>query len=115
MYGRLAALPDEATLLQRRQMLAALCLGTEMIQLRRIGSRLNLGSDLDAALDAIARGEIAIATARLGRLDEELAARVGTAGLRARGTVLAMTEMLERHAPYFDADAGLSRQMPPPP
>ena len=115
MYGRLTAVPDEASLLQRRQMLAALCLGTEIIQLRRIGSRLNLGSGLYAALDAIARGDTGIATTHLGRLDEELAARLGTAGLRARGTVLAMTEMLERHAPYFDADAGLSRQMPPPP
>ena len=108
MYGRLAALPDEASLLQRRQMLAALCRGTEIIQLRRIGSPLNLGSDLHAALDAIARGDTAIATARLGRLDEELAARLGTAALRARGNILAMTEMLERHAAYFDVDAGLA-------
>ena len=83
-------------------------LGTEIIQLRRIGSRLNLGSDLDAALDAIARGDTAIATARLGRLDEELAARLGTAALRACGTILAITEMLERHAPYFGVDAGLA-------
>ena len=89
-------------------MLAALCLGTEIIQLRRIGSRLNLGSDLDAALDAIARGDTAMATARLGRLDEELASRLGTVGLRARGTILAMIEMLERHAPYFGVDAGLA-------
>ena len=107
MYGRLAALPDEASLLQRRQMLAALCLGTEIIQLRRIGNRLNLGSDLDAALDAIARGDTAIATARLGRLDEELAARLGTAALRACGTILAITEMLERHAPISASMPGL--------
>ena len=107
MYGRLAALPDEASLLQRRQMLAALCLGTEIIQLRRIGSPLNLGSDLHAALDAIARGDTAIATARLGRLDEELAARLGTAALRACGTILAITEMLERHAPISASMPGL--------
>jgi uncharacterized membrane protein YccC len=102
MYRRLAALPDEATLLQRGQMLAALSLGTEIIQLRRIGSRLNLGSDLDAALDAVARGDTAMATARLGGLDEELAARLDTAGLRARGSILAMTETLERHAAHFE-------------
>ena len=49
-----------------------------------------------------------MATARLGRLDEELASRLGTVGLRARGTILAMIEMLERHAPYFGVDAGLA-------
>jgi uncharacterized membrane protein YccC len=38
IYGRLAALPDAAEPLQRSQLLAALAVGSEIIQLRRIAS-----------------------------------------------------------------------------
>ena len=69
IYGRLAALPDAAEPLQRSQLLAALSVGNGIIQLRHIASRLGLGSDLDAALEALAQGNSAIATARLARLD----------------------------------------------
>ena len=65
MCGRLAALPDAAEPLQRSQLLAASSLGTEIIQLRHIATRLGLGSDLDAALEALAQGNSAIATIRL--------------------------------------------------
>jgi uncharacterized membrane protein YccC len=103
MYGRLSALPDQAQPLQRSEMLAALSVGTEIIQLRRIGRRMDLGSELDAALEAVRRGDIVLATARLGRLDNALAARPGTAALRARGSVLALSEVLTQHAAYFEA------------
>ena len=56
--------------LQRSEMLAAFSVGTEIIQLRRIAGQMDLGSELDTALEAVGRGEIALATARLGRLDE---------------------------------------------
>jgi uncharacterized membrane protein YccC len=105
LYGRLATLPDQAEPLQRAQMLAALSVGTEIIQLRRIGRRMNLGSELDAALEALRRGDTTIATARLTRLDETLADRPGAAALRARGSILAMAEVLTQHAVYFDAGA----------
>ena len=59
MYGRFSALPDAAQPLQRSQLLAALSVGTEIIQLRRIARRIDLGSELDAALDAVARGDSA--------------------------------------------------------
>ena len=36
MYGRFAALPDQAQPLQRSQLMAAFSVGTEIIQLRRI-------------------------------------------------------------------------------
>jgi uncharacterized membrane protein YccC len=103
MYGRLSALPDEAQPLQRAQMLAALSVGSELIQLRRVARRLDLGSELDAPLAALARGAIALATARLGRLDRALAAHRDAAALHARGSVLAMTEVLAQHAAYFEA------------
>ena len=105
MYGRLSALPDQAQPLQRAEMLAALSVGTEIIQLRRIGRRMDLGSELDAALEALRRGDISLATACLDRLDDALAARQGAAVLRARGSILAMTEVLTQHAAYFEAGA----------
>src|SRR6266478_9889473 len=105
MYGRFSALPDEAQPLQRSQLLAALSVGTEIIQLRRIARRLDLGLELDTALEAVARGDSRIATARLTRLYQALAARPGGAALRARGSILAMSEALTQHAAYFDAGA----------
>jgi uncharacterized membrane protein YccC len=105
MYGRFSALPNEAQPLQRSQLLAAMSVGTEIIQLRRIVHRMDLGSELDPALEALVRGDSAIATARLARLEELLAARPGMAALRARGSILAMSEALAQHAAYFDAGA----------
>ena len=105
MYGRLAALPDQAQPLQRAEMLAAFSVGTEIIQLRRIGRRMDAGSELDAALEALRRGDIALATACLDQLDDVIAARQGAAALRARGSILAMAEVLTQHAAYFEAGA----------
>jgi uncharacterized membrane protein YccC len=105
VYGRFSALPDQAQPLQRSQLLAALSVGTEIIQLRRIARRLNLESELDAALEPIVRGDSGLATARLGRLDDALASRLGAAALRARSSILAMSEALTQHAAYFDAGA----------
>jgi hypothetical protein len=62
-------------------------------------------TEVDAALEPLARGEIAIATARLARLDEALAARPDIAALRARGSILAMSEALTQHAVYFEVGA----------
>ncbi len=103
MYGRLSVLPDQAQPLQRAEMLAAFSVGTEISQLRRIGRRIDLESELDAALEALRRGDIALATARLGVFDDALAARAGTAALRARGSILALSEVLTQHAAYFEA------------
>jgi uncharacterized membrane protein YccC len=103
VYGRLSALPDEAQPLQRSLLMAALSMGTEIIQLRRIACRMDLRSELDAALDAVASGDSGIATARLARLDQALAARSGPVALRARGLILAISEALTQQASYFDA------------
>jgi uncharacterized membrane protein YccC len=105
MYGRIAALPDQAQPLQRSQLLAAFSVGTEIIQLRRIARRMGLGSELDAALEALRRGDIALTTAHLDQLDDALAARPGAAALRARGSILALSEVLTQHSAYFDAGA----------
>jgi len=105
MYGRFSALPNEAQPLQRSQLLAALSVGTEIIQLRCIADRIDLASEVDPALEALGGGEIALATTRLARLDETLAARPDIAALRARGSILAMSEALTQRSVYFDAGA----------
>ena len=89
VYGRLAALPDQAEPLQRSRLLAALSVGTEIIHLRHIVPRLGAAADLDAALEDIARGNSAFAVARLRQLDRRLASGPDTGlesaiGVRAR-------------------------------
>jgi uncharacterized membrane protein YccC len=103
VYSRLSALPNAAEPLQRSQLLAALSVGTEIIRLRRICRRFDLGSYLDAALEAMARADSAMTIARLARLDGALAARPAAAALRARSSILVMSEALTEHAAYFGA------------
>ena len=109
MFGRLSALPDEAEPLQRAQLVAALTVGSEILRLRPIARRLELGSELDAALAAVAQGNSASATTHLARLDRALMSLPGDpeapAALRARGSILAMSEALAEHAAYFDGGA----------
>ena len=108
--GRLTAMPDEASPLQRAQLLAALSMGRVIIRLRPIAHGLGLGAELESALLAVGQGNSALAMVRLDRLDEALAARshvdpVSQTILRARGCILVLSEMLTQHAAYFDAGA----------
>jgi uncharacterized membrane protein YccC len=103
VYSRLSVLPDSAAPLQRSQLLAALSVGCEIIRLRNVCRRLDLGSGLDEALEALAGGNSAAAVAKLANLDDALTARPGTAILRARAGLLAISEALTEHAAYFDA------------
>jgi uncharacterized membrane protein YccC len=105
VYSRLSVLPDSAAPLQRSQLLAALSVGCEIMRLRDICRRLDLGSGLDEALEALARGSSATAAAKLATLDDALMARPGTAILRARAGLLAISEALNEHAAYFDSVA----------
>ncbi len=107
MYGRFAALPDQAQPLQRSQLMAAFSVGSKIIQLRHIASRFAKDAALDAALEALAQGQSAIAVERLATVDQVLAARPGAAPavLRARGLILAISASLTQHASYFDAGA----------
>jgi uncharacterized membrane protein YccC len=109
MYGRLAAVPDQAEPLHRARLLAALSVGTEIIQLRRTAPRLG-AAELNAALDAFAQGNSAAAIAWLHQLDRRLASDPGhrpkpAAVLRARSRILVMSEALSEHASYFDVGA----------
>jgi uncharacterized membrane protein YccC len=107
IHGRLSAMPEEATSLQRAQLLAALSLGTEISRLRPLARRFGIGGDFDTALAVIAQGKSVTAAACLSRLDEALVGHADTDpdALRGRGSILAMSEVLTEHAGYFDAGA----------
>lgn len=108
VHGRLSAMPNEATLLQITQLVAALAVGHEIIRLRSTVHRLGAEADLEPALAALAQADSARATARLARLDAALAGRVGDRAptetvLRARGSIIVLCEALTQHAGYFDS------------
>ncbi len=108
VYGRLSVMPPEATPLQRAQVLAALSAGVEILRLRNIMRHLGPGVGLDSAFAAISQGNSSVATADLAQFDTALAARVDDGLepqtlLRARGSSLALSEVLTQHAAYFDA------------
>jgi uncharacterized membrane protein YccC len=101
-YSRIAALPDEGTPLQRACLLAALLIGTEIIQLRRATRRIGSSAELEAALDALARGDVAHANALLADFDGALVASGRAGTLRARARLLAICGVLTQHAAYFE-------------
>jgi uncharacterized membrane protein YccC len=108
VYARLSSLPDAANPLERAQLIAALSAGSEMIRLHRIVSRLGLAAGLEPALIALARGNSVLASQELMQLDQALSmiskpGRAPVLALRARGGVLALSEVLEQHALYFDS------------
>jgi hypothetical protein len=110
MYGRLAAVPDQAEPLQRARLLAALSVGSEIIHLRQAASRLAVIPELDAALEAFAQGNSAVAIARLHQLDQRVASNPDASleaaiALRARGRILVISEALVEHGAYFDSGA----------
>ena len=110
IYGRLAALPDQAEPLQRAQLMVALSVGTEIVQLRAVAPRLGVAPQLDAALGALAQGNGATAIARLRQLDHRLASAADSAAeaaiaLRARAHILGLSEALTAYSPYFDSGA----------
>jgi hypothetical protein len=103
-------LPDQATPLQRAQLLAALSVGTEMLDLRRIATHLGATAELDAALNEIALGHSTKAIAKLRQFDDRLASarETGTEAaiaLRGRGRVLIISEAIVEHGNYFDEGA----------
>jgi uncharacterized membrane protein YccC len=110
IYSRLIALPDQATPLQRAQLLAAFSVGTEIIGLRQIATLLGATGELDAALNDIALGHSTNAIAKLGQFDNLLASpresdADATVTLRGRGHILVISEALTEHGAYFDAGA----------
>jgi uncharacterized membrane protein YccC len=110
IYGRLAAMPDQAEPLQRSQLIAALTVGSEVIQLHRMAPLLPLDPELDAALTALVEADSGLAITRFERLDHRLANLSGTPSegrlaLRARARILTVTEAIAQYPGFFDAGA----------
>lgn len=108
IVARLVELPDQAEPIERERLLAALSVGAEMTELRRIADNLGLAADVEAALAAFARGDCKAAAARLHELDSRLATGevVGRGPIMAlRVRILSICEALAEHAPYFEAGA----------
>ena len=110
MHTRIAALPDAATPLQRAQIVTALSVGSEIINLRRIAPQLGFGPELEAALAALAEGDSAAASARLAAIDRRLGSLPDSdpqarLALRARALILGIGDALEQHRAYFDGGA----------
>jgi hypothetical protein len=110
IYSLLTVLPDQATPLQRAQLLAALSVGNGIIGLRQMAEHLGATAELDAALNDIALGRSTRAIAKLRRLDDRLASRRETAteatmALRGRGRVLIISEAIAEHGHYFETGA----------
>lgn len=109
VYDRLTALPPQAKPVEGARLVTALAVGEEAIKLRRIAPRFDLRPELDAALAALARGELPAAVRGLRAFDGRLAAMPAHhpgahPRLRARATVLALVEAIEAHAAYLAAD-----------
>jgi len=109
-YARLLALPPEAEPTQRAQLAAALSVGIRIIRLQNVAPRFVHGAAVDAALNAVARGDSAAAIKHLGQIDRTLSAlpsdKSGTRlSRRARASVLAISEALTEFASYFDSRA----------
>jgi uncharacterized membrane protein YccC len=109
VYGRLAVMPDAAEPLQRAELMAALTVGAQAIDLRRACTQLGPWPELDSALTAVAQGSGATAIAHLDSLDRRLAQQSddaidGADILRARAYILAISQALAQHAAYFDAN-----------
>jgi uncharacterized membrane protein YccC len=110
IYSRLEVLPDQAEPLQRAQLVAALSVGSETIRLRRIVGQHLAKEDLDAGLAALAQGNTEEASRRLAVVDRDLASASGEGlaapeVLRARASILAISDAFSEHASYFGAGA----------
>jgi uncharacterized membrane protein YccC len=110
LYSRLTALPDQATPLQRAQLLAALSVGAEIIGLRQMAAHLRTTAEMEAAFNDIALGHSTEASAQLRQFDDRLASTgetgtEATMALRARGRILIISEAIAEHGHYFDAGA----------
>ncbi len=107
VYHHLSRLSTQIEPSQLARLAATFSIGTEIIRLRRIAHRFDLGSDLDSALNAVARGNSRKAIQSLAQIDHRLAARSGVGpdaivGLRARGSIRVISETLVQHRVYFD-------------
>jgi hypothetical protein len=108
--ARLSALPDQAKLIQFARLGTALSEGAELIRLRSLASRIGFAALLDPAFEAIAHGQSQAAIEHLAKAGAALS-QPGNNGessdikVRARASILRLSEALSRHGAYFDGRA----------
>jgi uncharacterized membrane protein YccC len=108
--ARLSALPAQAELIQFARLGTALSAGAELIRLRSLASTFGFAPLLDPAFKAIAHGQSQNAIELLAKTDAALS-RSGNNGedsdvkVRARASILRLSEALSRHGAYFDGRA----------
>ena len=106
MYARLSALPESAGPIPRAQLTAAVTAGTELLRLQRAARIVSVDLPLQRAFIGVSEGNRAAAVEALAQADQDLArARLAGASLqhltRARASIVALTEILDRHAAYL--------------
>ena len=106
-FARLLAMPVQADPVERAELVAAVCVGKEIMRLRRVPPRFVPSSAVDAALQALAEGRSGEAIERLKDIDRQLAAlpRAEAASrilLRLRASILAISAQLAQYPSYFD-------------
>ena len=101
IQARLAAIPPQASPVQRAQLLAAFWVGSELLRLRDLAGR---EAGVRHAFAQIAAGRATEAIGSLRASEGRLAARAEP-GLRDRAGLLGLSEALARHARYFDTGA----------
>ena len=88
--------------------MAALSVGAEIIELRRLAPPLGVTTELEGALQDLASGNSVMADAGLRELENRLLRVPDTvSALRARGGILIISEALAEHAAYFDTGASI--------
>ena len=103
---RCAAMPEQATPLQRAQLLAALSAGEAVIDLRDTSAELAGRGALDRALASLAAPNSAGARHWLARFSAEQAlgeAPEALLGMRGRAAAATIAETLGRHSAFFDS------------
>ncbi len=110
VFHRLYVLPELAEPVQRAQLLAALAVGKEIIRLRRAAPRFGLQDELNEALAAFISGQPEQAIGQLAVLDRHVRTKAGQAPageavIKARASILAISEALTQHGGFFTQGA----------
>ena len=105
VYRRLAAMPDEAEPTERGRLVAALAVGREVLQLRRLAAGTPMSQELQGCFLDVAEGRLPLAFSGFSAIDRWLAAAPlpsgATATMQARAALQALAEALDAHPVYF--------------
>jgi uncharacterized membrane protein YccC len=107
VYRRLAEMPSAVGAEQLARFVAMLSTGSTIIRLRRLARRFGMEAQVDMALATVAAGKSRAAIASFESIERDLGGdsksmTEGTARLRAKGGIRALSQTLSRYGGYFD-------------